>query len=203
MTPWGRLELGLVLALGGANVATELLGWGKTLVVGAGVAVWGVYLGMRVRRQPGVAREWGFQTDNLAGALRTVGPPTAAAAAAMIGTAWRLGNLPPPGGFWALLLLYPVWGLAQQFLLNVALARNLASVMPAGAAVLLAAALFAASHAPDWPVAALTLPAGVVWAWLYRRQPNLWVLGVAHALLGALAFTAVLGRDPLGALLPG
>lgn len=198
----GGLELGLALALGAANVVSELAGWGKALVVVAGVVIWGAYLGVRVRRQPEAVREWGFRADNLVGALRVVVPPTAIAAAAMVGAAWRLGNLPLPDGLWPLLALYPVWGVAQQFLLNAVVVRNLASVMRSGAAVLLGAALFAASHAPDWPVVALTFPAGAMWGWLYRRQPNLWVLGVAHALLGALAFAALLGRDPLGGLAP-
>ena len=47
---------------------------------------------------------------------------------------------------------------------------------------------------PDWPTEALRLPAGLLTTELYRRRPNLWALGVAHALLGDFAGYFVLGR---------
>ena len=57
------------------------------------------------------------------------------------------------------------------------------------------------SHAPDWPIMALTLPVGLLSIEHYRRWPNLWVLGTAHALLGTFAYYFLLGRDPLAPLL--
>jgi membrane protease YdiL (CAAX protease family) len=105
------------------------------------------------------------------------------------------GHLPPPATFWLVAAAYPVWGLVQQFLLNAILARNLRAFLPAAAVVPAAAALFGLAHAPDWYLAALTFAGGLMWVPIYLWRPNLWVLGVSHGLLGAMAYYAVLGKD--------
>jgi hypothetical protein len=195
------LELGLLLGLGAGNVAVEVLGLPKTPLVVGGLALWLVYLAVRLRRQPGVLRDWGLRTDNLRPAAREAAAVTLPLAAAMTAFGFARGHLPPPPGFWLILALYPAWGLAQNFLLNAMLARNLRTVLPERLVAALSALLFSLSHAPDLQIMALTLLVAPVWLVLYRRHPNLWVLGVAHGVLGTLAFFAVLGRDVLGALL--
>jgi len=105
------------------------------------------------------------------------------------------GRLPPPRTFWLILALYPLWGLVQQFLLGALLARNLREFLPPAAVVPAAALLFGLAHAPDWTLSALAFAAALVWIPIYLWRPNLWVLGISHGMLGALAYYAVLGRD--------
>lgn len=194
-------ELGLLLTLGLANVASEYVSGLKAAVVVLGVILWVGYAVRRWLGEPAVLRRWGFRTDTAGAAAKAalaLTLPTVVAA-----TAWGLhtGSFPPPRGFWLILALYPAWGVAQQLLLNAMLARNLEGLLPPWAVVPVAGALFAASHAPDLPVVALTFPAGLAWVWIYRRWPNLWVQGVAHGIIGTVVFYGVLGRDPLAALL--
>lgn len=193
---WGTLELALALLLGVANVVADAAGWGRVLVIGVGAVLWMSYVGWRVVRQPALPREWGFRWDNGRAAAGKVAPIVALLAAAMIGVGWWRGHFPLPREAW-LLLLYPLWGTVQQFFLNAMVFRNLQRWLGGPKAMALAAALFSLSHAPDWPLVALTLPAGVVFTWAYRRHPNLWVLGLAHGALGALAWSVLLGRHPL------
>ena len=195
------LELGLVLGLGAGNVAVEAFGLPKTPLVVGGIGLWAIHLAIRLRRDPGALRRWGLRADTLGPAARETAAVTAPLAGAMVAYGFACGHLPPPPGFWAILALYPAWGLAQNFLLNAMLARNLRTVLPEPAAVALATLLFSLSHAPDVEIMALTLLVAPLWLLLYRRNPNLWVLGVAHGVLGTLAFFAVLGRDVVGTLL--
>jgi len=147
-----------------------------------------------------ILHRWGFRADTLAPATRAVALLTAAGAVVIVVWAAFEGRLPPPPSFWIALAIYPFWGLVQQFLLNAMLLRNLRELLPERLALPLAAILFAASHLPDLPLAALTLPAGFAWGWIYLRRPNLWALGLGHGVLGTVAYYLALGRDPLAAL---
>jgi len=195
------LELGLLLGLGAGNVAVELTGLPKTPLVVGGAGLWAIYLAARLRRDRGTLRRWGLRVDTLRPAARDAASVTLPLAAAMAAYGFARGHLPPPPGFWWILVLYPVWGLAQNFLLNAMLARNLRTVLPERLVVVVATLLFSLSHAPDLEIMALTLLVAPIWLVLYRRNPNLWVLGLAHGLLGTLAFFAVLGRNVLQTLL--
>ena len=197
----GRLGLPLALALGAANVAAEYVPGVKVPLVALGAAAWALLVAAEARSEPGAWRRWGFRVDN----LRRAALPAALVAVPLLAAlaAWgaRAGRLPPPPGFLLVAAAYPLWGVAQQFLLQAVVWTRLSARLPRAAAQPLAAALFALSHAPDWPLAALTLPLGLATIEHYRRWPNLWVLGTAHALLGTFAYYFVLGRDPLAALL--
>lgn len=196
-----RLELPLAIALGAANVVSELVPGSKTPVVALGAALWVALLAARVRVDRGVVRRWGLRADT----LRAAAVPAAAVVlpllAALAAWGWHAGRVPPPRGFLLIVAAYPLWGIVQQFLLQAVVWTHLSARWPRALAQPLAAALFALSHAPDWPVAALTLPVGLAAIEHYRRWPNLWVLGTAHALLGTFAFYFLLGRDPLAPLL--
>ena len=64
---------------------------------------------------------------------------------------------------------------------------------------LVASLLFCGAHFPRLPLVALTFVAGFFFTLLYRREPNIWAVGIVHGLLGALFFYVVLQEDP-GAL---
>jgi membrane protease YdiL (CAAX protease family) len=198
----GLWEAATVIATSAANFLAETVWHAKGPVVAAAAAGWLIYLLGRVRREPDLWRDWGFRTDNLGASLREASLAGAAALALIVPFAFWRGHFPPPPSFWAVAALYPLWGLAQQFLLNALLARNLRPFLGDRAVVLTAAAFFSLAHAPDWPLMGLTFAIGLPWVWLYLRRPNLWVLGLWHGLLGAAAWYGVLGRDALGALLP-
>jgi membrane protease YdiL (CAAX protease family) len=102
-----------------------------------------------------------------------------------------------PATFWLLLILYPVWGLAQQFGLQALVTRNLGAVVNRRAwRVAGAAVLFSLAHFPTWELMILVFPAGVVFTWIFDKYRNLWAIGLAHGLLGASAYYFVLGKDP-------
>ena len=79
---------------------------------------------------------------------------------------------------------YLVWSLMQQFLLQIFFLCRLLRVTSPARAVTLAAGLFAVAHIPSPILAAATLVWGTCACLLYLKYRNLYVLGVAHGILG-------------------
>ena len=77
-----------------------------------------------------------------------------------------------------------LWGFAQQFALQSFINRRAQNVWGRGArSVLLVAAVFALLHFPNPVITLATFVGGLVWAWVYQREPNLWALAVSHSLM--------------------
>jgi membrane protease YdiL (CAAX protease family) len=80
---------------------------------------------------------------------------------------------------------YILWTLYQQFLMNDLFMPRLTRLLASeGAAVGLAAVLFAAAHLPNLPLAVATLIWGAISCGLFRRYRNLYALGLAQGVLG-------------------
>ena len=199
-----RGELVAVALAGAAHVATELLfSEAVALWVSAGLSAGFVgYLAWRARRHPGMLRAWGMRRDNFG---ESIGPHLVFAAVGSAIVLWigsTVGTITFPHTFWLTLLLYPLWGTAQQFALQNLLARNVYAFTSNLLVVsVVASVLFGASHYPRWWLVALTAAAGFPFTILYRRFPNLWAVGIAHGILGSFAVYSVLGEDPGAAIL--
>jgi len=189
------LEPAAVVATGAVHFLFENFFDAKAAFIAAAAPLWIAYVAYRLKTVPGQGRAWGFRLDTLRPAGLACAAASVAAAAAMVAYGSAQGRLPPPRTFWLILALYPLWGLVQQFLLGALLARNLREFLPPAAVVPAAALLFGLAHAPDWTLSALAFAAALVWIPIYLWRPNLWVLGISHGMLGALAYYAVLGRD--------
>jgi membrane protease YdiL (CAAX protease family) len=99
-----------------------------------------------------------------------------------------------------ILLLYPLWGIVQQFLVIAMVGGNLKAINPGKAQtivnIIVTAALFGAIHYPYHWLMAGTFILAIVYGIIYYRSPNLIVLGLFHGWLGALFFYTVVNRDP-------
>jgi hypothetical protein len=188
------LELAAVVATGAAHLVFEEVLHAKAWFIAAAAIGWTSYVVWRAVRVPRTLAEYGFRREGfvqsaiLAGGVLLVGA---------LGI-WVLGG--GRGVFHphllVIMLIYPVWGLVQQFVLQALLARNLArwigSVMAVAA---LASALFGLVHLPDLVLVAGTFVLGIVFVPIYLRFRNLWPLGIVHGWLGALVYFWILGRD--------
>jgi membrane protease YdiL (CAAX protease family) len=174
----------------------HVLGLHGVFIAVSGIA-WGTYVTVRVRRDRGIVREWGFGRDGLRPTLLATTLLAAAALPAMALVGVARGTLTLNGHLLLLLLLYPAWGLGQQFLFQALVAGNLRrTAMPAWAVVLVTAVLFGLIHAPDPELVLATFALGLLFTPLYLRWRNLWPLGLWHAWLGTFFYFWVLGRDP-------
>jgi membrane protease YdiL (CAAX protease family) len=89
-------------------------------------------------------------------------------------------------------LAYIAWALVQQFILqDFFLARLLRVTRTRALAVVSAGLLFAAAHVPNPLLVIATILWGTVACALFLRYRNLYVLGLAHAILGMCIAVAV------------
>jgi membrane protease YdiL (CAAX protease family) len=98
--------------------------------------------------------------------------------------------------------LYFPWALLQQYIFQFYWFGRWLQLVPVAAAVVLTAVAFSAVHFPRWPVMAVTLLAGTVWALIYYRWRSLVPLALSHALLGTALHYWVFGNDLLERWLP-
>jgi hypothetical protein len=172
----------------------------RAVFIAAALAGWAVYVALRVRADPAVLPEWGFTTRGLRGASWACGVVTVAGLAGMGVLGAATGTLGWHAHMLPLLLLYPLWGLTQQFLVQALVVRNLGAggnpALSPVAVTLLAGVLFGVVHLPDLTLTGMTFALALAFTPVYLRWRNLWPLGIAHGWLGAAACFWVLGRDP-------
>jgi hypothetical protein len=133
-------------------------------------------------------RDLGIRLDNLPDSLREVGIATVIGAVTILATG-ALAGVEPHFGRRALnsLLLYPGWGLVQQYAMQSFTYRRIKdSVRRPGTAAALTAAAFAAIHYPNLALAGVTLVGGYVWCRLFERHPNLFTLALSHGWLAVV-----------------
>ncbi len=143
--------------------------------------------------------QWGFRKEGLKESIRLI-LPLALIAVALIVT-WGIisGRLLLSWHIFPSLLLYPLWGIAQQFMVLALIAGNLMDMEsfrpPKLAIILITSILFCLVHFPNYPLMGATFLLALVYTGVYLRCRNLWPLGIVHGWLGSFFYYFVLGKD--------
>jgi membrane protease YdiL (CAAX protease family) len=114
-------------------------------------------------------------------------PAAAALASTAILLAERAGTLHPLFGFIGVVThstAYVIWAVFQQFIVQSYFFLRFEQLVTARSAVLLSASLFCLAHIPNPVLATVCLFAGWLACEVFRRNRNIYALGVAHAILG-------------------
>jgi membrane protease YdiL (CAAX protease family) len=165
-----------------AEWAVYALAGGGALALAFPLATAAAFMLLSHRARGETAREIGWRTDNLREAARLLLPPMSAVALLLVGFGWYAGTP-------ALSLL---WGPLQQYALQGFINRRAQVVFGRGwASVLLTGLLFALFHLPNPWLTLATFAAGVLWAWVYQRAPNLFAVGASHGLLTWVLISSV------------
>lgn len=182
----GHVIVELAISLDAARIYNTV-----ALSLGAAYLVW------RAATTKGLLRQWGLRADNFRNALRCHSLFLAAATAGLVAWGAFSGRLVLSHTAWVVLLLYPFFGVAQQFILQNLIASNLSGLIRQPLlCAFVAALLFGLSHLPRTSLVIFAFIAGFFLTLGYRRQPNLWAVGMIHGYLAALLFYFVLGKDP-------
>lgn len=173
-------------------------------VIGA-VVFWALFVVVRHARNPSVLTRWGFTRKGFRRGMLMTGPYAAIGIGFCVVWGIASGNAVVNWNMAVLLLLYPIWGTIQQFLVVALLADNVVALsderMSETTAVLGAAILFAAIHVPETPLVFATFYLGIVTTSVFFRSRNLWAAGLFHGWFATLFYHLVMGEDPLGAIL--
>lgn len=192
------LELWGVVGTGILHLFLKHIG-ANGLFIGLASVCWTAYLVGQVRRDWQLWKEWGFRLDNLRASFWW--PSIFFGCSSILMAAYGIANerVVWQGHILFLLVLYPLWGILQQFLVQVMGVTNvlrlfprygLRLAMPAGVV------LFSIVHFPHiWLMMATGLLACLCIP-CYIRDRNLWPLGLYHGWLGTFFYLWVLGRDP-------
>jgi membrane protease YdiL (CAAX protease family) len=150
-----------------------------------------MFLSHLLRRES--PRALGFELRNFRNGLSKLAPALIVIAFLLLANGVLFGTIRHLGfaGDLLALALYLPWGLAQQYALNGYFLNRFDAVLSGRAASLTAALLFSAVHAPNPFLLVVTLPLAWCATLIYRSMHNLYVLGLAHAVIGLLLFLAV------------
>jgi len=172
----------------------------KAVFIAVALIGWSGYIAVRVRNDRRLLEVWGFRCANIRSTFIISSFATAIGILAMAVIALTQKSLSFHWHMLPLLLLYPIWGVIQQFLVQALVAGNLSRssgmIGSASFVTIVSAALFALVHMPDLKLAIGTFCLGLAFTPIYLRWRNLWPLGIYHGWLGVLAYFWVLHRDP-------
>lgn len=191
--------LAVVLTGIGKFLFMDILQWRLPYIAFACLG-WLSYVIYRHQQQKGILGYWGFTLEGFNKTFLQLLPPAIIIAA----SCWTLGNYWGTNrlnwGILPILLLYPLWGIIQQFLIVGLIGRNLKDLksikLSIPMIVGITATVFAVVHYPFLLLIGATFTLAIAYSILYLRGHNLLVLGIYHGWLGGFFFYTMLNRDP-------
>ena len=162
-------------------------------------AFWIIYIWQTHKKYPGVYKYLGFRKANFKKSFLILLVPALITIAGIyfygVETEARFLNwriLP-------ILVLYPLWGLLQQFMIAGLIAGNLQKLesikLRDSLIIIITSMVFALIHAPSLPLMLYVLVMEIIFLLVYFKYHNLWTLGLFHGWVSGLFLYFVLGRD--------
>lgn len=177
----------------------DYLGWRFPFVVTAIVA-WAIYIIYRNKTKDGILKYWGFRKDNFKIVSRKVLPFGILAVVVFAAIGLFQGTINITWHIIPILILYPIWGIIQQFLIIALIAGNLQDMkgqnLNDNLIILFGAILFSFVHYPFVWLIIGTFILAIFYGFIYLKERNIYVLGLFHGWLAGLFYYTVLNRDP-------
>jgi len=172
----------------------------KFIFISVAILFWSGYVILQVRKNSSVVKYWGFTLQNFRKSLLIILPVAFCCIAGMIVYAMRNHIVILNPHIIPILLLYPLWGFIQQFLVVGLVAGNLNDLegkkFPVWIIVTVTSILFCLVHYPSLLLMIATFLLALFYTLVYLRHRNLITLGLFHGWLGCFFMFYVLNRDP-------
>ena len=172
----------------------------KLIFISAAILFWSGYVVIQVKKYPSSLQLWGFTSKNFGKSFMIILPVALVCLAAMVIYAKSINIRLLNAHIIPILLLYPLWGFIQQFLMVALVAGNLRDMQSTklrlSFIVLFTAILFSLVHYPYAMLMTATFLLAVFYTSIYLRYRNLVSLGLFHGWLGCFFMFYVLNRDP-------
>lgn len=177
----------------------DFLNWKLPFILLA-ISAWLIYVIYQFRRNPEVVRQWGFRLDTFWACTKFLLPIGIASMLAFFAIGYFNKTLNLSWHIFPILILYPVWGIVQQYLVIALVAGNLQDLkyrnIGSAAIILTTALLFGLLHYPFWWLIAGTFVLALLYGFVFLKVRNIYALGLFHGWLGVFFFYTVVGRDP-------
>ena len=149
------------------------------------------------RADKGILKTYGIRTDNLKEATRLSALCFGPMAVVILAIFPFTDNPKPPFYFYFTIFLYPLWGLAQQFMFQSFFHSRLLKLGLAPWSIVICTLVFTFVHWNSEKLRIFTFIGGIFFSYSFYRCPNILPLGIAHGILGAMVYYLLLGKDPL------
>ena len=164
------------------------------------IGAWSAYVLYQGKTQPEILKHWGFRRDNFHKVFIKLFPISIIALVSFFTIGMLRDTINLTWHILPILILYPIWGTIQQFLLIALVGGNLQDMRKeksdTSKIVLVTAMLFAIIHYPYYWLMVGTFVLALLYGHIYMQSRNLFVMGIFHGWLGALFFYTVVARDP-------
>ncbi|WP_462251062.1 CPBP family glutamic-type intramembrane protease [Ekhidna sp.] len=159
---------------------------------------WGFYVFKRLRDDPNILKTWGFRIDNFSKVLHMVLPYGLIATALCFLIGFIQGTINMHWHIVPIILVYPLFGILQQFLLMSLVAGNIQAMnrINTRTIILLTSVLFGLLHYPYTWLIIGTFLLSLFYTYIFLKERNLYVLGIFHGWLGAIFYYTVVNKDP-------
>ncbi len=193
-------EIIAVLITGvGKFIFMDWLNWRAFYVIGA-CLFWIGFVIYRYRRDENILAHWGFTKTNFKATFLMLLPLGILSVAVFFLIGNYFDTIIINKNIFPILLLYPIWGVIQQFIVVALVAGNLRDMennkMSNVVIILLTSIVFAVVHFPFLTLVGGTFLLALVYTTIYLKKKNLYALGLYHGWLGAFYFYTIVGRDP-------
>lgn len=193
-------EILLASATGiGKLIFMDWLNWKFPFIV-VMIFAWSFYVWRCYKQNPAVLQKWGFRWDNFGNVMKLMLPFGMLAVVSSLAVGYWRDTLNLTWHIIPILILYPIWGAIQQFLVISLVAGNLHDLKLKGwndwLVIFTAALLFGLVHYPYGWLMGGTFVLALFYGYIFLKERNVYAMGLFHGWLGAIFFYTVVGRDP-------
>ncbi|MCW3788913.1 CPBP family intramembrane glutamic endopeptidase [Plebeiibacterium sediminum] len=193
-------EISAVLATGiGKFIFMDYLDWKLPFII-TSIVAWTVYVLWQSSNNKIILNHWGYRFDNFMQSLKLVLPFGIIAVISFIVIGIIQNTINPSWHLIPILIIYPLWGVIQQFLVIALVAGNLQDIesitIRKPVTILITAVFFGIIHYPYGWLMIGTFILALFYGYTYLKIRNIYVLGLFHGWLGGLFFYTVVNRDP-------
>lgn len=172
----------------------------RFLYITVAILFWVGYIIFRYRQDKSILKYWGLNKQNFKKSFLELLPFAIVLVFSFVLIGNSLGTNVLNWTILPILLLYPLWGIIQQFIMIGVLAKNIKEMesihVPDLFIVLITAIIFSLVHYPFTLLIIGTFFLAIVYTILYLNKRNLIVMGIYHGWIGAFFFYTMLSRNP-------
>ncbi len=171
----------------------------RAFYIGGACLFWLIYVVVRYKSDPAILKHWGFQKNNFRQSFIFLFPVAIASIAIIVIYGLLKDTAILNFHIILIFLLYPVWGLLQQFIIVGLIAGNLVVIerirLKDYQIVIIASLIFSLIHYPSFFLMIFTFFLEAIFTSVYLKWRNLWSLGLVHGWIGTFLLFFVLERD--------